>query len=388
MKRIAVLGSTGSIGRSTLEVVRAFPSQFRVTVLSTNRDIDTLFGQIKTFRPGLVCVRDEEAGRKLQARLRGKRPRVLRGESGVCEAVSAAEIDIVMMAISGTAALPPLLAAIGCGKDIALANKEALVAAGPVIMREALRRGVKVIPVDSEQSAIWQCLQGQERSRLRRIYLTASGGPFHCVSRQRMARVSRGEVLRHPRWKMGQKITVDSATLMNKGLELIEAMHLFGASADDIQVLIHPEAIIHSMVEYVDGVIMAQLSVTDMRIPIQYALSYPERFPSGLARLDFFRLGSLNFSAPDFKKFPCLALALRAARQLGTLPCVMSAANEASVEAFLKGELAFMRIPQIIEKVMDRHRPQRQPALPDILRAQEWAGQEARALIGRTGMAR
>jgi 1-deoxy-D-xylulose-5-phosphate reductoisomerase len=292
-------------------------------------------------------------------------------------------VDTVLVSITGSGALPALVSAIEHGKNIALANKEALVMAGSIIMGMAARKKVKIIPIDSEQSAIWQCLEGADKDTLRNIYLTASGGPFRKTKAKDLLNMPVEKVLRHPRWKMGRKITVDSATLMNKGLELIEAMFLFDVPADKIKVVVHPEAIIHSMVEFVDGVVMAQLSATDMRIPIQYALSWPRRLGHSARYLDFASLGALHFEKPDFKKFPCLGLAYRVARELGTYPAVLNAANEICVEEFLKQNIGFMDIPKVVEAVLDRHRNIKKPDLGDIKEADSWARRLAYRFIAR-----
>jgi len=379
MKRIAVLGSSGSIGQSTLSVIRNLPKQFKVEALSVNSDIVKLKQQIKEFKPPLVCVRDEQAARKLRSDL-GSSTKVFCAEEGLGEMVKHKQIDLVMFAITGSAALSPLLAAIRNGKDIALANKEALVMAGPLVMRMAKKHKVRILPVDSEQSAIWQSLGSFSQSDVRQVYLTASGGPLRSLPLSKFKKVSLEKVLRHPRWKMGKKITIDSATLMNKGLELLEAMFLFDLGVEKIKVLIHPEALIHSMVEFNDGVIMAQLSAADMRIPIQYALTYPERLVNKLPGIDFYRLNKLHFEKPDLEKFPCLALAYQAARQLGTMPAVINAANEVSVNNFLNKRIDFLAIPKIIEKVMRRHARIANPDLSDIMSADSWARKEAAVL--------
>jgi len=327
VKNIAILGSTGSIGKSTLSVIKRFPGKFRAVALSTNSDIKTLYKQIKEFRPLFVCVRDERLAFRLK-RLLNSGIKIYSGEEGLVEFSRDKRINQCVFAISGSAALSPLLAAIESKKDIALANKEALVMAGTLLMRLAGKSKISIIPIDSEQSAIWQCLQGQERARVKRIYLTASGGPLLYENKSALKNVSLAKVLAHPRWKMGKKITVDSATLMNKGLEFLEAMFLFNLDPAMIKVLIHPEALIHSMVEFMDGAILAQLSRADMRIPIQYALSYPNRLDDGFGQVDFYKLKSLSFSKPDDNKFPCLSLAYQAAKKLGTLPAVMNASNE------------------------------------------------------------
>jgi 1-deoxy-D-xylulose-5-phosphate reductoisomerase len=380
MKNIAILGSTGSIGRNALEVIRHFPDHFRVVALSTNSNTRLLLSQAKEFSPESVCVVDFEAALGLKGKL-PKSIRILTGEEGLKELAGQSLADEVVMAISGFAALTPLLEAIESGKQVALANKEAIVAAGPLIMRKARQKKAKILPVDSEQSAIWQCLEGKDATPLKNIYLTASGGPLRKLARNDLKKITVKRVLRHPRWKMGKKISVDSATLMNKGLELLETMFLFGVPHEKVKVLIHPEALVHSLVEFVDGVVLAQLSATDMRIPIQYALSYPARFSNSLPTIDFYRLKELHFEAPDFRRFPCLGLAYQAACDAGTMPAAMNAANEVSVEEFLQGRLRFASIPAVIGKVLSAHRNCIDPDLEDILKADAWAREEARGVI-------
>jgi 1-deoxy-D-xylulose-5-phosphate reductoisomerase len=382
MKRIAILGSTGSIGINALEVIRQSPEEFSVVALSTNTNIDILYKQITEFKPLFVCVRDIKRANKLKQKL-SKRIRIFIGEDGLLEMLKDERIEKVLLAISGSGALSPLLKAIEYGKQIALANKEALVMAGMLIMREAAKRKIKIIPVDSEQSAIWQCLEGEERLKLEKIYLTASGGPFRKLNQKDLKGVSISRVLRHPRWRMGPKVSVDSANLMNKGLELLETMFLFDIPCNRIKILIHPEAIIHSMVEFIDGAILAQLSATDMRIPIQYALFYPERISNHFPRINFHKLKGLHFQAPDFNKFPCLKLAYRVASELGTSPAILNAANEVCVEEFLKQRLDFVLIPRIIAKVLDRHKNILSPDLNDILEADSWARSETYRIAGR-----
>jgi len=380
MKNIAIFGSTGSIGRNTLSVIRRFPDKFKAVALSVDSDIKTLYLQVKEFRPFFVCIRNKEAAFRLKKVL-GHKINIYSGDEGLLEFAKDKRINQCVFAISGSAALRPLLSAIKSGKNIALANKEALVMAGPLIMRMAGKSKIKIVPVDSEQSAIWQCLQGQDRSRLKTIYLTASGGPLLNAKDAALRRVSVLRVLKHPRWKMGRKITVDSATLMNKGLEFLEAMFLFNVNRKMIKILIHPEALVHSMVEFVDGVILAQLSKTDMRVPIQYALSYPDRLDNASSGIDFYKLKALNFSKPDCLKFPCLSLAYQAARELGTLPAVMNAANELAVGEFLDARIKFTAIPEIVAKVMRKHKNTLNPDLSDICKADIWARQEARRFI-------
>lgn len=375
--KIAILGSTGSIGVNSLDVVRHFPEKFKVIALSANSNIRLLEQQIKEFKPAYVCVKEKNAAVALAPKIKRSSTKLLIGDEGLETVLKDKHIDRVVLAISGSDALAPLIAALENHIDVALANKEALVAAGFLVMGLAAEKKAKIIPVDSEQSAIWQCLQGQDRNKLKRIYLTASGGPFLKRGKRKLDNIPVEKVLKHPRWKMGKKITVDSATLMNKGLELLEAMFLFNVGADKIKVLIHPEAVIHSMVEFIDGVVLAQLSVTDMRIPIQYALSYPERLSNEYPRVNFLKLQRLNFDKPDFSKFPCLGLAYRAARELGTMPAVLNAANEVSVGEFLKKRINFGSIPRIVEKVMDRHHNNNKPDLEDIHQADSWARREA-----------
>jgi 1-deoxy-D-xylulose-5-phosphate reductoisomerase len=383
MKNIAILGSTGSIGQNTLGVIASLRKYFCVAALSANSNIDLLYNQVRIFRPKLVCVNDAQSARELKSRLWPCNIKFLVGQAGLEELAGDKSIDQLVLAISGSAALRPLLSAIESGKVIALANKEALVMAGPLVMRRAFLNKALIIPIDSEQSAIWQCLRGQDRPALKSIYLTASGGPFRSTPRIKLKNISVARVLRHPRWRMGKKISVDSATLMNKGLELLEAMYLFSTAPDKIKVLIHPQAIIHSMVEFIDGVVMAQLSVTDMRVPIQYALSYPKRLSNNQESLDFHKLRRLDFQRPDFKKFPCLGLAYQVAGEGGTAPCVLNAADEVCVIEFLRGRLEFLSIPKVIEEVLSKHRNRVEPSLPEILLADTWARVEALRLIDR-----
>ncbi|MDP3732288.1 MAG: 1-deoxy-D-xylulose-5-phosphate reductoisomerase [Candidatus Omnitrophota bacterium] len=383
MKNIAILGSTGSIGQNTLEVIRNFPDKFCPAGLSTNTNTDILYRQIKEFRPEFVCVGDKNAAVRLESKLKSNGIKLFSGESGLEEMVQEKRIDKVVLAISGSAVLPVLLKAIDSSKEIALANKEALVIAGPIIMKKARRKKIKIIPIDSEQSAIWQCLQHEDKDKIKNIYLTASGGPFRQTGMKGLKNISVRDVLKHPRWKMGKKISVDSANLMNKGLEVLEAMYLFNIEPKRIKVIIHPQAIIHSMVEFEDGVILAQLSVTDMRIPIQYALTYPERLANSLKQIDFCKISRLDFQEPDFRRFPCLGLAYRAANEQGTAPAVLNAANEVSVDEFLKNRLSFISIPKVIERVLDKHRNIIEPGLDDILEADSWARREAYKIINK-----
>ena len=339
---ISVLGSTGSIGRQTLAVVEHLG--LPVAALSAGRQIDRLEEQARRFRPKLVAVFDEAAARQFKTAVADTDIRVVSGMEGLTEAATLPESDCVVTAVSGAVGLRPTLAAIDEKKRIALANKETLVCAGELVMRRAGERGAEIVPVDSEHSAVFQCLAGRGEGELKKILLTCSGGPFRGKKRAELEHVTPAQAISHPNWSMGAKISVDSATLMNKGLEFIEAMHLFSVTPDDIQVVIHPQSVIHSMVELVDGTVIAQLGVPDMGLPIQLALTYPERCPSPFEHLDFWKLRDLSFAAPDLENMPCLRLAMDAARAGGLAPCVMSAANEEAVHLFLKGRLGYNRI--------------------------------------------
>jgi len=375
MKQITILGSTGSIGKSALCVVRNHRHKLKVVALSSNSNIYLLSRQAAEFRPRCVCIIQEDLVKELKSSVPSG-VKVFSGAEGLLEMLEYCRVDMALLAISGSAALMPLFKLIETGTDVALANKEALVMAGPIIMKEAFRKNVKIIPVDSEQSAIWQCWEKSDKSRIKKIHLTASGGPFREKNKKDFSRICVNDALRHPRWNMGRKITIDSATLMNKGLEVFEAMYLFGVQVDLINVVIHPEAIIHSMVEYIDGVILAQMSAADMRIPIQYALTYPLRLESGVSRIDLFKLAKLHFIKPDFSKFPCLKLALRVASDGGTMPAVLNASNEISVNNFLENKISFTAIPEVVRKVLGRHKNITNPGLASILDADNWARQE------------
>ncbi len=357
MKRIAILGSTGSIGRSALAVVEAHPGRLRIVGLAAGANAARLVEQAARFRPQAVAMATEAALAEARAALAAREGVDVRvsgfGPEGLVAVATHPDVDLVLCASSGTAALEAVLAAIEAGKAIALANKEVLVMAGHLVMAAARRRGVPILPVDSEHNAIHQCLHARLPEEVRRLILTASGGPFRGLSAQALDNVSAGDALRHPTWSMGPKITIDSATLMNKGLEVIEAHWLFGVPADRIDVLVHPQSIVHSLVELRDGSVIAQLAVTDMRLPIQYAFSYPDRWDGALPALDLAHLGRLDFEHPDVDRFPCLGLAFRALRAEGALPAVMNAANEVAVEAFLREGLAFGEIPGVIERTMD-----------------------------------
>ncbi|MQA31594.1 MAG: 1-deoxy-D-xylulose-5-phosphate reductoisomerase [Luteitalea sp.] len=381
MKRIAILGSTGSIGRSALAVVDAHADRLRVVGLAGGENADLLAQQIEKYRPQVAAM---ASGAALD-RLRRHTPTlgvtlVGTGREGLVAVASHADADLVLCASSGTDGLEAVLAAIEHGKTVALANKEVLVMAGGIVTEAARRCGVAILPVDSEHNAIHQCLHGRERSQLKRIVLTASGGPFRGRSALELDRVTAADALQHPTWRMGRKITIDSATLMNKGLEVIEAHWLFGTRADQIDVLVHPQSVVHSMVELVDGSIIAQLGVTDMCLPIQYALSYPDRWPSPLPALDLERAGRLEFEAPDLTVFPCLALAYRALSAERSLPVVLNAANEVAVARFLDGRLRFAAIPQVIVAAMDAHHPAEVGSLAQVRAVDGWARGYAREI--------
>ncbi|MFA5339325.1 MAG: 1-deoxy-D-xylulose-5-phosphate reductoisomerase [Candidatus Omnitrophota bacterium] len=381
MKKINILGSTGSIGANALDVIARHPREFSVAGLAAHSNADLLVRQAKKFRPKAVAICNEAKVNGVRKALSGTGIRVLGGYEGINELAGHKDADITLVSIVGAAGLLPTLYAIDSVRTVALANKEPLVMAGGIITARAKKRGTKIIPVDSEHSAIFQCLNGHNREDLKKIYLTGSGGPLKNLDAKKFEALSPDEVVNHPRWKMGKKISVDSATLMNKGLEIIEAKWLFGVDVGKIDVLIHPEAIIHSMVEFVDGSIMAQLSQADMRLPIMYAFSYPRRVKSTLPALDFVKLGKFTFSPPDFKKFPCLKMAYEAAKNGGSQPAVLNAANEEAVLAFLGKKIKFTQIPKIIGGVLAKHRSKANPSLDEILQIDAWARQQARSLI-------
>ncbi len=382
MKRISVLGSTGSIGRNTLKIAEKFPDRFRIVSLTANRNVELLATQIKAFSPALAAVSDEERAEKLKKLLpKNSRVEILFGPEGCAEAAALREADTVVTAVVGSAGLMPTLKAIEAGKNIALANKETLVMAGELVMKKAALAGVTILPVDSEHSAIFQCLSGQRKDDFSTILLTASGGPFFNFPKSEFDKITLEDALNHPTWQMGPKITIDSATLMNKGLEVIEAKWLFDVSPDRIRVVVHPQSIVHSMVAYRDGSVIAQLSVPDMKGAIAYALSYPERLNLGLPIPDFCRLNGLTFADPDLEKFPCLALAMKACRIGGTMPAVLNAANEIAVDNFLRKKINFVQIPVIVEKVADAHQTANTPGLDEILAADRWARSRAKEEI-------
>ncbi|MDH3454901.1 MAG: 1-deoxy-D-xylulose-5-phosphate reductoisomerase [Desulfuromonadales bacterium] len=381
MKRLAILGSTGSIGVSTLEIVAEHPQRFQVVALTAGRNLALLEEQIARFHPEVVAVPDQENAQRLKERVGDSGPRVLFGTDGLIACAAESPADMVVSAIVGAAGLEPTLAAIEAGRDVALANKETLVIAGELVMAAVVKSGCRLFPVDSEHSAIFQSLEGHRKSDVRRLILTASGGPFRNWSLDDLQEVTPKDALAHPNWTMGRKITIDSATMMNKGLEVIEAHWLFAVPIDDIAVHIHPESIVHSLVEYVDGALIAQLGIPNMKTPIAYALSYPERLTLDLPALDLCRLSQLNFTAPNSQCFPCLGLAYDAIRRGGTTPAVLNAANELAVEAFLQEKIAFLDIPRIIGKVVAMHTNTTASSLKSILAADAWARQAAQGVI-------
>ncbi len=380
-RRIAILGSTGSIGTQALDVVRQHRELFEVELLTANNSSDLLISQAREFDASAVVICNGSKYREVADALQPEGIKVFAGMDSVCDLVGGSNIDMVLTALVGFSGLRPTIAAIKAGKPIALANKETLVAGGCVVMDLAHRLGVPILPVDSEHSAIFQCLLGAAGNRFSRIHLTASGGPFRTWPREKIASATRDDALRHPQWTMGDKITIDSATLMNKGFEMIEACWLFDARPEDIRIVVHPQSIIHSMVEFEDGAVIAQMGHPDMREPIQLALSFPERLPLNNKKLDFASLGSLTFEEPDYDRFPCLGLAFEAMRRGGNIPCAMNAANEAAVAAYLHRQIGFYDIPRVIERVCDGTVFAEKPTAEDILATNDEAYSKALELI-------
>ncbi len=377
-RNIVLLGATGSIGVSTQKVVADLPDRLRIVGMASRESVDGMEKAIKQFRPKAVAMTNPDKARELEARIKSP---VLAGEKGLIELATMPEADIVLVAIVGTAGLEPALAAIRAGKDLAVASKEILVMAGELVMSEARKHGVKVLPVDSEHSAIFQCLEGRNSADVKRLILTASGGPFRQKPKEEFASITLAQALKHPSWNMGQKITIDSATLFNKGLEMIEARWLFDVEIDRVDVVVHPQSIVHSMVEFMDGSILAQLSTPDMRYPIQYALTGPERLPNTMPPTDFAKIGTLTFENPDQQKFPSLRLAHDAGRVGGTMPAVFNAANEVAVARFVAGQIKFLQIFETVEKVMEAHRAVAHAPLDAILEADSWARKEAERVV-------
>lgn len=383
MKKVAILGSTGSIGRSALQVVEQFPDRLQVVALAAGRNIDLLAEQIHRFRPRLAAILDHQLAEDLARRLKpGIEVEVVAGSQGYQQVATCAEAEMILSSMVGAAGLIPTLSAIRAGKDVALANKETLVMAGALVMGEVRRSQVELLPVDSEHNAIFQAMEGHRREDLKRILLTASGGPFLDMPKEQLESVTPTQALAHPNWAMGPKITIDSATLMNKGLEVIEAKWLFDVPVEKIDVHVHPQSIVHSMVEYVDGSVIAQMGIPDMRIPIAYALAYPDRLELDLPRLDFFTVQSLTFQEPDLDRFPCLKLAFAACRAGGTMPTVLNAANEVAVQAFLDNRIPFSGIPRLVSLAMEEHALDPGAELEAILQADAWARKRTEEMIG------
>jgi 1-deoxy-D-xylulose-5-phosphate reductoisomerase len=388
MKGLSILGSTGSIGTNVLRVVDAFPGRFEVIGLAAGGNVEALAEQVARHRPKVVSVKDAAALERLSrlVDLGGVRART--GTEGMVEVATAAEAQMVVASAVGAVGLVPTYRALEAGKDVALANKETLVMAGELMLARAKETGARLLPIDSEHCALHECLDGRRPEHVKRLILTASGGPFRSRPRESFSRITREEALAHPTWRMGPKITIDSSTLMNKGLEVIEARWLFGVEAARIEVIIHPQSVVHSMVEFVDGTVLAQIGVTDMRMPIQYALSYPERWPAAIAGMDFTQALHLEFEPPERSKFPCLGLAYRALESGGTAPAALNAANEEAVAAFLDGRTSYTGIPEAIEAVLDAERPAPAGALEDVLDADRRARELARQVLARRQPAR
>lgn len=382
LKRIAILGSTGSIGRSALQVIEQFPNRFQVVALAAGRNVDLLIEQIQRFRPKVAAVLDQELANDLASRLPADiGVEVFAGSQGYQNIANCTDADMVLSSMVGAAGLIPTLSAIRAGKDVALANKETLVMAGALVMEEVRRYQIRLLPVDSEHNAIFQALEGHRREDLKRILLTASGGPFLNLPKEQLESVTPAQALNHPNWEMGAKITIDSATMMNKGLEVIEAKWLFDVAVEKIDVHIHPQSIVHSMVEYVDGSVIAQLGMPDMRVPIAYALAYPERLKLDLPTLDLFSVQTLTFQEPDLGRYPCLDLAFNACKAGGTMPAVLNASNEVAVQAFLDKRIPFLGIARLVDKVMQEHELAPAKELEAILAADTWARRRAEAII-------
>lgn len=381
MRSVSILGSTGSIGRSSVDVARAHPDAVRIVALSTQHRIEDLAAQVREFEPALAAVGDEALVDDFKNLIAGAKTEVVAGEAGLEQAASLGEADVVLNALVGAAGIMPSLAAIRSGKDLAVANKECLVAAGEVITREAAAAGVRLIPVDSEHSAVFQCLRGEDPASVAGITLTASGGPLKGMTAAEIAEVTAEEALRHPTWSMGRKVTIDSATLLNKGFEVIEAHWLFGIPTDRIDVLVEKKSIVHCLVEFVDGSVIALLSPPDMRLPIQYALTEPERLAAPIPKLDLAGMGAIEFEAPDYDRFPCLELAYRAAGLGGSAPTALSAADEVAVDSFLAGKIKFGDIYSILKEVVASHEVIPANNIEAVLRVTDWARQRACSLV-------
>jgi 1-deoxy-D-xylulose-5-phosphate reductoisomerase len=382
MKKIAILGSTGSIGVNALGVIQANPEKYQVTALAAGKNIRLLLEQIKRFRPLAVAVMEETVANELKAQLtNSNRPEIFFGTEGFTRLATMTEVDTIISAMAGAAGLLPTYSGIKAGRNIALANKETMVMAGSLIMAEARKHGVSILPIDSEHSAILQSLQGHPREDLRRVILTASGGPFRDLSLEEMGKVTPAQALNHPNWNMGPKVSIDSSTMMNKGLEAIEAKWLFDLKMDQISILIHSQSIVHSMVEYKDGSIISQMGVPDMIIPISFALSFPHHLKTRVPPLELEKIGILSFEKPDMKRFRCLDLALKAAEIGGSMPAVLNGANEIAVESFLKGNIGFLDIPDLIEKTMASHKSHPIDSIETVMEVDRWARDMARSML-------
>jgi len=386
MKNISIIGSTGSIGTQTLDVVNYLSGKFKVVGLAAHSNVEKIFQQIKKFKPRSVALYSTKHAKQLRKKILysslNLNVEVYSGMDGLEEIASLDECDVVVNSVVGSIGIKPTVKAIESGKDVALANKETLVSAGKIVMEKVKKHGTNMIPIDSEHSAVFQCLRGESSEDVNKIILTASGGPFRNYSRERLERVTINDTLKHPTWKMGKKISVDSATLMNKGFEVIEAHWLFGISYENIEVVIHPQSIVHSMIEFVDGSVIAQLGIHDMRIPIQYALTFPERLCNSLPKLNLNEYKTLTFEKPNTELFPCLKYAYNAGKTGGTMPAVMNAADEIAVHNFLSGNIKFIHIPKIIHKIMEKHKLIKKPTLEQILESDEWARKETWKFIG------
>jgi 1-deoxy-D-xylulose-5-phosphate reductoisomerase len=380
--KVAILGSTGSIGLNALDVISSMGGRVDVVALTANRNIEVLASQIEEFKPRMVAVGDEKAAREISGLAESHGTEVFYGADGLIEVARMEAADLILNAVVGGVGIAPTLAAVRAGKTVAIANKECLVAAGQIITREAEKSGSALIPVDSEHSAVYQCMKGESLSSVRKIVLTASGGPLIDMAAQEIEQVTAAEALRHPNWNMGRKVTIDSATLMNKGFEVIEAHWLFGVAADSIDVLVERKSLVHALVEFVDGNVVALLSEPDMRLPIQYALTYPDRMDTRVRGLDFEAMGGISFEKPDYERFPCLGLAFDAIRSGGTVPAVLSAADEVAVEAFLEGSICFGDIYRILNEVVAGHRRQEADSLEAVIEADGWARRRAADLAG------
>jgi len=382
MKKIAILGSTGSIGVNALRVIQANPEKYQVTALAAGKNIKLLLEQIKRFRPLAVAVMEETAANELKAQLTNSgRPEIFFGTEGFIRLATMTEVDTIISAMAGAAGLLPTYSGIKAGRNIALANKETMVMAGSLVMAEARKHGVSILPIDSEHSAILQSLQGHPREDLRRVILTASGGPFRDLSLEEMSKVTPAQALNHPNWNMGAKVSIDSSTMMNKGLEAIEAKWLFDLKMDQISILIHSQSIVHSMVEYKDGSIISQMGVPDMIIPISFALSFPHHLKTRVPPLELEKIGNLSFEKPDMKRFRCLDLALKAAEIGGSMPAVLNGANEIAVESFLKSNIGFLDIPDLIEKTMASHKNHPIDSIETVMEVDRWARDMARSIL-------